>query len=161
MREVLKKMIIRPVVASEAAIISELAMRSKGHWGYSPEFVEACRAELSHTPAQFDAGMIFYAAELDGMMLGFYALVPLENRSYELDALFVDPLYIGGGVGRALMQHAIEQVRTLGGVTIFIVSDPYAESFYRKAGARRIGERPSGGIAGRFLPLMQIDVKQD
>ncbi len=50
MRKVLRKIIIRPVDASEAAIISELAMRSKAHWGYSPEFVEACRAELSHTP---------------------------------------------------------------------------------------------------------------
>ncbi len=104
--------------------------------------------------------MTFYAAELDGMILGFYALEPLGNKNFELDALFVEPRSIGVGVGRTLMQHAVEQVRALGGVTIQIVSDPYAESFYRKAGARRIGERPSGSIPGRVLPLMQIDVKQ-
>ena len=159
MHDVLSNMNIRPVIVSEAAIISELAMRSKAHWGYTPEFIEACRAELSHTAEQFDGEMIFYAAELNGAILGFYALIPLENKSFELDALFVEPRYIDAGVGRVLMQHAIEQVHIRGGLTILIVSDPYAESFYQKAGAYRIGERPSGSIAGRFLPLMQIEVK--
>jgi hypothetical protein len=35
-------------------------------------------------------------------------------------------------------------------------ADPYAESFYAKYGAERIGEAPSGSIPGRFLPRMRF-----
>jgi hypothetical protein len=35
---------------------------------------------------------------------------------------------------------------------------PNAEGFYRKMGAERVGETPSGSIPGRMLPLMQVRV---
>jgi hypothetical protein len=43
---------IRPASPDEAALISSLAIRSKGHWGYSAEFLDACRDELTYTAAQ-------------------------------------------------------------------------------------------------------------
>jgi hypothetical protein len=37
-----------------------------------------------------------------------------------------------------------------------IESDPFAEKFHLALGAARIGEAPSGSIAGRMLPRMRF-----
>jgi hypothetical protein len=39
-----------------------------------------------------------------------------------------------------------------------IHSDPEAQGFYERMGARLIGKTPSGSIAGRLLPLLQHDL---
>ena len=38
---------IRAARVGEAGFLSELALRSKAHWGYDAAFIEACRDELS------------------------------------------------------------------------------------------------------------------
>lgn len=47
--------LIRPARAGEARLLSELALRSKAHWGYSKEFLEAVRAELSYSEKQLQS----------------------------------------------------------------------------------------------------------
>ncbi len=44
-----------------------------------------------------------------------------------------------------------------GGATLRIASDPNAEGFYLKMGARRVGETPSQP-EGRALPLLLLEV---
>jgi hypothetical protein len=39
--------LIRPARATEAGILTDLALRSKAHWGYDAQFLEACRDELT------------------------------------------------------------------------------------------------------------------
>ncbi|MEU4236164.1 hypothetical protein [Actinoplanes sp. NPDC026619] len=43
-------MTIRPARPGEAAALSELARRSKAHWGYDEGFLDACRADLTLSP---------------------------------------------------------------------------------------------------------------
>ncbi len=146
----------RPV---EAELVSDIALRSKAYWGYSAEFMAACRAELTYSAQDIaDPASSFAIAETDAGPAGFYALRELEDHSYELDALFVEPAQIGIGIGCALLQAAKERVAGKGGGTIVIQGDPHAERFYRAAGGVAIGERESGSIAGRQLPLFRITV---
>lgn len=133
-----------------------MAMRSKGHWGYDPEFLEACRAELTMTAEKIGGGEV-YVLEAGGRLLGYYALRPREGELM-LDDLFVDPPAIGRGAGRQLWRHAVERAAALGFERILIEADPNAEAFYRKAGAERIGEAPSGSIPGRLLPLLCFEI---
>lgn len=84
---------IRKARADEAVTISELALRSKGYWGYSPEFLEACREELTFTPEECASGDVG-VAEVDAEVAGFYVLDGGPPRG-ELRALFVDPRWIG------------------------------------------------------------------
>lgn len=51
-------MLIRPGRPAEAAALSDLAMRSKSHWGYNAESLEACRADLTVSPEDCDAGTL-------------------------------------------------------------------------------------------------------
>ncbi|HSD78740.1 MAG TPA: hypothetical protein VLA98_15100, partial [Solirubrobacteraceae bacterium] len=59
---------LRPARAGEAAALSALALRSKGHWGYDAAFLELCRPEL--TLAEEDLGRLTtVVAERDGRVV--------------------------------------------------------------------------------------------
>ncbi len=150
---------IRPAIGSGARTLSDLAVRSKAHWGYSPEFMEECRAELTYSAEQIDAPeFVFTVAELSGRLVGFYALERLSTSNFDLTALFVEPDVIGAGIGRMLMRHAIEIAANEGASDIVIQSDPHAREFYERVGARYDGETESDSIQGRFLPNLIISL---
>jgi GNAT superfamily N-acetyltransferase len=143
---------IRRARPDEADTLSALAFRSKAHWGYDPVFMAACRDALTLTAGFIAAGEV-YVMEVAGSALGFYSLTPW-NSDLELFHFFIDPGAMGNGVGRRLWEDAIERAAGLGYSRILIQSDPYAEGFYLKLGAERIGEVPSAVQAGRVLPLL-------
>jgi GNAT superfamily N-acetyltransferase len=145
---------LRPAVPGEAAALSRLALRSKAHWGYDEEFLAACRAELTLRPEQCD-GVHTVVAERDAVLLGFYRLAG-EAPVAELADLFVDPTAIGHGVGAALMADAVQRARAQGVSRLVIDADPNAEGFYAHMGARRVGTVPSGSVAGRELPRLEL-----
>lgn len=151
---------IRAARIEEAALLSELALLSKAHWGYDEAFIEACRGELSVDAARLDdAGYRCFVAELRDSVVGFYSLARLSDEDCELEALFVEPASIGTGVGRSLIRHAIDTAKGCGFSRMAIQGDPHASDFYVAAGGRPIGTRESGSIPGRFLPLFEIALR--
>lgn len=154
-----KNLTIREVDKSEADSLSNLAMRSKTHWGYSKDFMAACRQELLVTPAKIENIKYSFAlAEKHGKVVGFYALEKLPDNNYELEALFVEPSLIGSGIGTALIQHAMNIAEANGGRTLHIQSDSNTEKFYQAMGGVHTGERESASIPGRFLPVFSISL---
>ena len=151
--------IVRAATSADAEAISSLAIRSKAHWGYSEEFIIACHDELTYTDSQIEsANFEFYVCETDGWIAGFYALELLGDDDAELEALFVEPEFIGCGYGRTLMEHAKSRAAVLGIKRLTIQGDPNAESFYQAAGGVLDGQRESGSIPGRFLPIFRINL---
>jgi len=151
---------IRKVDPLEAELISALAIRSKAHWGYDKEFMDSCVDELSHSKEQIsDDNSRYYLAEKDGEILGFYKLENLHIDTVLLEALFIDASAIGSGVGRALFEHAKEIAKQCGGTSLEAQSDPYAERFYLAMGAKVTGRKESGSIPGRYLPMIQVKLK--
>jgi len=151
---------IRPAEGGDAALLTALALRSKAHWGYSDQFIAACREELTYTPEQLEAAQSFgHVCLKDGLPVAFYVLEKTGVDVAELDALFVEPEYIGKGIGKMLIMHAKEQAGKLGIEKIVIQGDPNAESFYAAVGALPCGTRESGSIPGRQLPLFMIKLQ--
>lgn len=152
----------RDALPGDAAELSELAFCSKAHWGYPLEFMQACRWELTVNPESIaDDGTQYVIAMIQQQLAGFYALENLADARIELGALFVDPKYIGKGIGKQLMDSAKTHAKALGAATMTIQGDPHALEFYRAAGASVIGEMESGSIPGRFLPLLEIPLVSD
>lgn len=150
---------LRPANPSDAEVLSALAMRSKAYWGYSPEFMNACRDKLTYTPDDIRSDCsLFVVAEVESRCIGFYSLALLSTGDVELEALFVEPRFIGRGYGRALMHHARHRAAAWGASRLIIQGDPHAASFYRAAGGVYSGRRMSGSIPGRSLPLFIIDL---
>ena len=150
---------IRAARAGEAAALSDLAFRSKAHWGYSEEFMEACRDELSLSEHDLREHAT-HVLVADEVVLGFYALERISDEAVELLHLFVDPSRIRRGFGRALMAHARATARAAGYRTLVIQSDPHATRFYESLGARSVGSRASASIPGRMLPLLELRLRR-
>lgn len=152
-------MIIREAISADAAQLSSLAIRSKAHWGYSTEFMDACVDELTVSPINIEEDDLHYVvAEIDKEIVGFYNLEGLSGDEVELGALFVEPEHIGTGVGRALIERAKCHAVNLGASKLNIQGDPNAEKFYRLAGGEQTGSKESESIPGRFLPTFQISL---
>lgn len=148
---------IRRAREFEDQILSELAMESKAYWGYSAEFMAACRNELTVSNSDLtNSDRAYFVAETGGEIVGFYCLAKLSPVEQELEALFVLPDRIGQGIGRRLMLHAEQTAAEMGAEAILIQGDPNADRFYRRAGAIRIGEKESESIPGRQLPLYRL-----
>ena len=143
----------------EAQLLCDLALRSKAHWGYSQQFIEACRNELSYSEDLIlSEHMKFHVLEAKAGIIGFYALRRLSSRKMDLEALFVEPRYIGKGWGRLLIEHAKQTAADLGATQLSIQGDPNAAAFYVAAGGVLTGSSESASIPGRFLPVFAIEL---
>lgn len=150
---------VRSARGDEAHLLSDLALRSKAHWNYSAEFLAQVRDELSYRSEQIDSpDMRFAVVEVAGSLVGFYGLKLLPSSEIELDSLFVEPRFIGTGIGRKLIEHAKLVAVQLGATRMIIQGDPHAERFYIAAGGVLTGSRESDSIPGRFLPTFCIDL---
>jgi N-acetylglutamate synthase-like GNAT family acetyltransferase len=147
---------VRAARPDEADALTELAMRSKAHWGYSAEFMERCRPLLTVTPDYIRANTVF-VAEDDGTVQGLCALKETAGM-LELDLMFVDPPRIGSGVGSVLLGHAMEAAASTPHDVLHVESDPEAAEFYLLQGATIAGRRGSTVEADRCLPLLEFDL---
>jgi GNAT superfamily N-acetyltransferase len=146
--------IIRHTHIHEAGFLTELALRSKAHWGYDADFLAACFPLLTVSTDSIAHGWV-YVLEDEGQIVGFYSLMtPAETT--ELDMLFIEPAHIGRGYGAQLFRHACHTAYALGVRRLTVESDPDAEPFYVRMGMERFGERESTLRAGRMLPLLAL-----
>jgi ribosomal protein S18 acetylase RimI-like enzyme len=144
---------IRRAQPEDAEAISGLALRSKAHWSYSDEQMAVFRLELVLSPDQVlqsNAHVIEEAARL----LGFYTLSQLGDQRTELEHIFVDPAFLGGGIGRALFRHACSVAAESGARVLVVRSDPHAAGFYRTLGGEFTGDIDSS-IPGRKIPTFR------
>jgi GNAT superfamily N-acetyltransferase len=143
---------VRPARPEEAGVLTELVMRSKAYWGYSEEFMDRCRAELTIDPDHILPSRMT-VAESEGRLLAVATLegTPAPPGDGELGMLFVEPEVIGRGVGSLLFRHIADLARGLGFRSVELDADPHAEPFYEAMGAVRVGVVASGSIAGRTL----------
>ncbi len=145
------------VIPSDAPALTLLAHAAKRHWSYPEKWIALWRNDLTLTP-DFISNNEVFAAKSNDELIGFYALT-FEDGKAEFEHLWVRPDQIGQGVGRKLFEHAISKAASMNASVVEIASDPNAEGFYLKMGARRIGEIVSE-IEGskRALPLLVFDI---
>ncbi|MEZ5823633.1 MAG: GNAT family N-acetyltransferase [Geminicoccaceae bacterium] len=146
---------IEPARPDDLERLGQLALRSKAHWGYDRDFIEACREELSVPPSALVQDILLVARQQERIR-GFVRMDRLSPA--ELEALFVDPGHMGQGLGRKLFDAAMAHCRAS---RIVVASDPHAVGFYESIGFRADGMTPSGAIAGRMLPRLVYDRDSD
>lgn len=145
---------IRAAVAGDARVLSDLAFRSKAHWGYDAAFMEACREDLRVSEQDILTSSVYVHEHADRIN-GFYQLRPCGDQ-VEMVALFVEPRAMGHGIGKALWHHAMGTAKELGCDEVILQSEPHAAGFYRAMGATHVGQSPSTVFPGRMLPLMRF-----
>ncbi|TFB22874.1 GNAT family N-acetyltransferase [Filobacillus milosensis] len=146
----------RKAEPNDAFVLSDIAYKSKAYWGYSDEFLEACKEELTITEEDIIKSPMYYVIEKDNQIIGFDSFKCDPNK---LENLFINPEFIGQGIGKQIWQDILHRAKDFGIIEFTIDSDPYAEGFYLKMGAVRIGSIPSTVFPDRDLPLMKVEVK--
>ncbi|MBA2528102.1 MAG: GNAT family N-acetyltransferase [Pyrinomonadaceae bacterium] len=147
---------IRPALGKDAATMTGIAHDAKRHWGYPEHWIQHWQEDLTIS-SDFISNNQVYVAELEGEIIGFYALVVRADKA-ELEHMWVAPNHIGKGVGKELFIHAMQRAAGDKVSEIEISADPNAEGFYKRMGARGIGE-VSSEIDGqpRRLPRLVVD----
>ena len=142
---------------NDAATLTAIALAAKRHWQYPEAWMECWREALTIRP-EFIAAHETHVALMENRAVGFYALEH-KDAGLHLQHLWVAPEWMGRGVGRALFQHGLERARQLGSTRIEIESDPHAEGFYQRMGARRVGSNACV-VDGqrRELPVLVCEV---
>jgi putative acetyltransferase len=77
----------------------------------------------------------------DGKPVGCVALLPMSTDVYELSKMAISPHLRGQGLGRRLLQHAIDQARLIGAKSLFLGSStklPSAIHLYESVGFRHV-----------------------
>ncbi|QVY64024.1 GNAT family N-acetyltransferase [Polaribacter sp. Q13] len=141
---------------SDAKILTEVALKSKAYWGYSSKLIEGWRADLTVTPETIETCNV-YKLMVDDVAVGFYVLNNPKEDLVKLEMLFVLPLFIGKGIGKKLVVHALKKAIKANATTIELVADPNAIPFYKSQGFLEKGKIGSA-VLGRFLSLMQKDL---
>jgi len=92
-------------------------------------------------PAHIADGRVF-VAELADTVLGFAAIVPRPDGSFELDALFVEPDHWRRGIGRLLLDHCCHAARLAGAAELHVMGNPHARRFYEASQFEMLGTTP-------------------
>lgn len=157
MVERLAERLIRRARPDEAEALTALALRAKAYWPYDEAMMAVFRRSLVIAPA-YIADHLALVHETGGSVDAVGVLRSGGETDMELDHLWVDPPAIGRGVGHRLFLAFADEARRGGAARIVLNSDPFAEGFYRRLGAVRIGDHPVAEIPGRVLPRMAFSL---
>jgi ribosomal protein S18 acetylase RimI-like enzyme len=141
---------IRRATAADARGVAEVHVASWRHAyrGLLPDgFLDRLsveRREASWREAFRDRGAGVFVAEEEGRVIGFASFGPSRDADAgpevgEIPAIYVDPSVVGAGVGRALLDAAIEALREAGyrRATLWVLeANAHARRFYERAGWR-------------------------
>ena len=145
---------IRAARVGEATKLTALCVRSKAHWGYDAEFMRLSAASLRVSSADIALGRVLVAVDGKDRALGVASVIP-DGECADLDLFFVEPAFMGRGVGRTLFKAAVQTAYMFDAKILTILADPNAASFYERMGARFQRNAPSDAIPGRSLPLYE------
>jgi GNAT superfamily N-acetyltransferase len=134
--------------------LKEIAVVSKAHWGYELERVRewADRGDFSGETLQ---KLEVFVAEVEGGTIAWASVEPRDDTAWLAD-LWVEPDWIGKGVGAQLFRCAAEYARAIGARTLEWEAEPNALGFYAKMGGRHLRDGTSEW--GRTLSVMGLDL---
>ena len=123
--------VIRATQPADHERLRDLTFESKAHWGYDRDFVRGWADGLA-----FDDGQERWALEADGEIVAWAGLVPPVGGVAVLDDLWVDPEWMGHGLGSSLFRLAADRAAELGAERLERGAEPNALGFYEKMGGR-------------------------
>jgi GNAT superfamily N-acetyltransferase len=142
---------IRPARLDERTMLESLQWRASLNNPGDRDALLANPDAIELPIEQIAKGDVF-AAESDGVVVGFAAVVPRPDGGAELDALFVEPHLWKRGIGRQLVDHVADVARERTAGFLHVIGNPHAEGFYVSCGFHVTGSidtRFGAGLAMR------------
>jgi GNAT superfamily N-acetyltransferase len=131
--------LIRDGDVHEGARLKEIAIAAKSYWGYEADRVREWADQGDFSPERLRE-LIVFVAESDGRAIGWSSLIPKGKIGW-LEDLWVEPDWIGKGVGGALFRRTADHAREVGATRLEWEAEPHATGFYERMGGRYLRER--------------------
>jgi GNAT superfamily N-acetyltransferase len=135
--------------------LREIAVDAKAHWGYDRARVEDWAVGGDFEPESLRARLVF-VAEADGAPIGWASLIPRGEVGW-LEDLWVEPAWIGRGIGRLLFEHAADRARELGAQRLEWEAEPNATGFYEHMGGTYVRDSEVSEW-GRVLDVLGVEL---
>lgn len=124
---------------------------------YAPSMLVTVLPRIARAQPRLVAGGTYYLAEDDGALMGAGGWTPGQGAAAcDVRHLAVDHSFTRRGVGRALLEHAMEEARKDGRRRMTALSTLTAVPFYRACGFQPVAERILDfGVAAHF-PVVEM-----
>jgi GNAT superfamily N-acetyltransferase len=142
---------VRRAAPEDLDRVREITIDAKAHWGYDRDFVYRLAAGLTFSPDRER-----WVAENDGRPVAWLALIPSRDGVCILDDVWVDPDWIGWGIGTRVFRVAANRARELGASALDWGAEPNAAGFYERIGGQKLRDHVTEW--GRVAPWMGIDL---
>jgi GNAT superfamily N-acetyltransferase len=150
---------VRRALPGESQALTELAFAAKALWGHLEAQLRAWANDLRISPESILSEPTFVIEEERGLV----GVVQLgtKNRPWSIEHLWVHPAEVRRGLGSQLVRHVLRYARERGEPELQVDSDPQAEQFYLRLGARRVGEvaAPIEGHPSRVRPQLVLSTE--
>jgi GNAT superfamily N-acetyltransferase len=147
--------VIRPARTDEGARLKEIAVDAKGFWGYEPGKVREWADKGDFSPQRLRELTVF-VAESGAQAIGWCSLIPKDDVGW-LEDLWIEPEWVGKGVGSLLFRQAAAHAKELGAKRLEWEAEPNAIGFYEKMGGRYVRESEQTEW-GRRLSVMGVEL---
>lgn len=148
--------VIRAATERDAPRLREIAVEAKAHWGYDRGQVEEWALGGDFDADSLRKREVYVAAEADGAPVGWASLIPRGEVGW-LEDLWIDPPWIGRGVGRLLFEHVAGRAREFGARRLEWEAEPNAHGFYERMGARYVRDSEVTEW-GRVLDVLGVEL---
>lgn len=148
----------------DSRVLTEISFAAKRHWNYPETFFEVWKNELIISPDYINLNMV-YKSLFNDLVIGFYSIVKVENnfwsgevfigKGFWMEHLFIRPEYHSMGIGRLMIEHALNSAKKNRIDRLIVFVDPFAKGFYEKIGANFLNESKSS-IQGRLIPVYEL-----
>ncbi|HSS81385.1 MAG TPA: GNAT family N-acetyltransferase [Gaiellaceae bacterium] len=146
---------IREGTEADFERLRAIAVEAKAHWGYDRAQVEEWALGGDFEPESLRKRLL-YVAEVDGRPVGWAALIPRGEVGW-LEDLWVEPAWIGRGLGRALFEHVATEARQLGARQLEWEAEPNASGFYEHMGGAYVRDSEVTEW-GRVLEVLAVEL---
>ncbi|MCA6220687.1 GNAT family N-acetyltransferase [Photorhabdus antumapuensis] len=130
---------IRLASTTEQIALEALQLRASLIWEEDRELLLANPHMIELPMKHIEAGYVHIAEQAD-VILGFCVVLPLSDGNAELDGIFVEPDSWHQGIGKQLVQIALNDLHRKGKASLQVLANPQAERFYIALGFERLGK---------------------
>jgi ribosomal protein S18 acetylase RimI-like enzyme len=137
---------LRPATAADVPRLTALVRSAYGHY---VERIGGPPGPLTEDYADVVRSYRVTVAERDGQTVGL-VVMGVDDEGFFIANVAVDPSHQGGGVGRALLEHAEEEARRAGYDSVYLYTHERMTeniALYTRIGYVEYDRRPVGGGA--------------
>ena len=135
--------------------LTDVAVRSKRHWGYSKEAMELWNENLTVTENYLKEHTVIKAV-LEDEIVGFFSLEEIKPTT-RIAHFWIDTPYLRKGYGSYLFKYMMNFLKSKNVEKATLVIDPNSQRFFEKKGGTVIN-KIEHKVKNKFLLIVEFPV---